>query len=351
MPFARMRSESLLRELTAQPIVDWPKHLQLARKILIDEFTVHDDPARAVLLASFSAAHACAHAINQRARDAFDTAGCLKLRNIFSRVARCVRRSSASLRRILDSSVRSSVHHTIIDSESIEALVESVVAAFASFPKEASSLTVLRAITPRSSLPKGAKFESPARLRPYFAEASALLKEDYSALRAIDQRKVETALTALRDSRDTELDAADVCEAIANALDDHEEISTAVHDLITEYVAVLAEIWLKHGVKPGRAVHPSNPNYRGKFHRFAEFVLTAVVEPWSKRHDGDHREALAELCKAHAQLPKEDRKFVGRALRRSDVEWLVSDDHVKKALAQVKKRPSKLHNQPALIQR
>jgi len=101
----------------------------------------------------------------------------------------------------------------------------------------------------------------------------------------------------LRD-KNAEFNAAGVCESIASALDGDKGINTAIHDLITEYVAALAEIWLQHGIKPARAAHPSNPNYRGKFHRFADLVLTSAVEPWSRRHDGDNQELLATLREA-----------------------------------------------------
>jgi hypothetical protein len=337
VPFARRRFDSVIRDIAAVPMTEWPKHLRLARNILIDALALDDERARAVLIASYCAGHACAQAINQRSRDIADFAERLKLHKIFTRVARCARRSPAPLRRILDSSVRSTLHDTIVDAESVEALIEALVAAFASFPEEAPSLTVLRAMTLRSSIPEGTKSESRNRRRRCFSEASVLLKQDYSALRASDQRTIESALTELRDSSEAEFDAADACESIASALDGDKGINTAIHDLITEYVAALAEIWLQHGIKPGRAVHPSNRNYRGKFHHFADLVLTSAVEPWSKRHDGHNQKLSATLRKAHGQLPADIRRFVSYAPRRGDVEWLVSDDHVRAALARLKK--------------
>jgi hypothetical protein len=338
IPFARMRLNSAIRDLTALPATEWPKHLRLAREILIDELAVDDDTARALLFASFSAAHACARAINQRSRDTVDSVGRLKMRSMFARVGRCALRSPAPLRHVLDSNVRSSVRHTIIDSESMEALIDSLVAAFASFPKEATSLTVLRAMTPRPSLPKLEKIGR-AGLRRCFADGAVLCKKDYSALRAVDQRRIESALVALLNRRSADFDAADVCEAIVSALDVYEGsvIKTAIDDLITDYVATVAAIWVHHGIRPARAVQPLNPNYRGKFHRFVDLVLTAVVDPWSKRHDSDQIERASKLRKAHAQLPEDVRKVVSPARRRSDVEWLVSDDSVKRALARVRK--------------
>jgi hypothetical protein len=75
-------------------------------------------------------------------------------------------------------------------------------------------------------------------------------------------------------------------------------------------------------------------------------ALTGLVEPWSERYDGNQRETAAKLYEAHAQLPKDIRKSVGPAARRSDVECLVSDDHVRKALARLKKHTVK-HRKPS----
>jgi hypothetical protein len=338
IPFARMRLDSAIRNLAALPATEWPKHLRFAREILIGELAVDDHTTRAVLFASFSAAHACARAINQRSRDTVDTASRLKVRSMFARAGRCALRSPASVRRVIDSNVRSSVPNTTIDSESMEALIDSLVAAFASFSTEATSLTVLRAITPRPSLPKFDQIGR-ASLRRCFAEGAALLKEDYSAMRAVDQRRVESALTSLRNRRDAAFNAAEVCEAIANALDAVEgsAAKTAIDDLITDYVAAVAAIWVHHAIRPGRTVNPSNPSYRGKFHRFLDLVLTAVVDPWSRRHDDAQIEQASKLRQAHAQLPEDVRKVVSPAPRRSDVEWLVSDESVKKALARIRK--------------
>jgi hypothetical protein len=350
VPFARMRPDSVLRDLAVLPTDEWPRHLRLARNILSAELGLDDAKAQAVLIASYRASHACAQAINQRSRDIADFTACLKLRKIFTRVAKCARRSPVRLRRALDSGICPTIHDNIVDAESVEELIHALVAAFARFPKEASSLTVLRAVKPRSSLPEGANFESRNCLRRCFAEASVLLQQDYSALRAIDQRRIESALTELRDNN-SEFNAAGVCDSIASALDGDKAIRAAIHDLITTYVAALVDIWLRHGIKPARSVRFSHPNYRGKFHRFADLVLTTAVEPWSKRHDGDNRQLSARLREAHGQLPSDIRKFVRCALGRSDVEWLVSDDHVKAALALFKKSPLKLHTRSSAAQR
>ena len=328
VPFARTRIESALRNLGAQAVAEWPKHLRLGWKILSCELAVDDEKARAVLLASLSAAHNCAQAINRRSRTNVYASGRKKLHDVFARIARCIRRSPASLRHVLDRDVCLSVRSRGIDLESMEALIDRLIAGFALLPKEEPSLTVLRALFPRVLLPKSKRADV---LRRRLAQGAIFLKNDYAALPSIYQRRVETTLTRLRGRR-AQFDAADVCEAIANALDGNEErtANTLIADLITNYVSSVALIWLRHGIRPSRAVHPSNPNYRSKFHRFVDLVLTAVLEPWSKRHDGDDLETLAKLRKAHARLPKDIRRVV--RVSRSDVEWLVSDGHLKRAL-------------------
>jgi hypothetical protein len=222
-----------------------------------------------------------------------------------------------------------------INLESMEVLIDRLIAGFALSPKKESSLTVLRALFPRVLLPRSKRVDV---LRRRFAQGAVFFKNDYAALPPVYQRSVETTLTTLQGRR-AEFDAADVCAAIANALDANEEsiANTLIADLITNYVCSVALIWLRHGIRPSRAVDQLNPNYRSKFHSFVDLLLTAVVEPWSKRHDGDQSETLAKLRKAHARLPKDDRKDVRPALRRSDVEWLVGESHLRRALSLIQK--------------
>ena len=102
--------------------------------------------------------------------------------------------------------------------------------------------------------------------------------------------------------------------------------------LITDYVAVVADLWRAAGLRPGRAHDPDDPKYRSHFHRFADLVLTAMIDPWSRRHDADLDEYRRAVWQAHAKL-EDEYKQAGKALRRSDAEWLVSEDHIRHALA------------------
>jgi hypothetical protein len=330
-----MRTDSVVRDLAAQPMTDWPKHLRLAWEILAKKRVIDEVAARTMLFASLSAAHRCARAIDQRSREHTGSMGVQKLQKVFARIAKCIRRSPASLRQVLDRDVGSHVRSAIIDLESMEALIDRLIAGFAALPKEEASLTILRALYPKVLLPKSKRVDV---LRRRFAEAAVFLKNDYAALPSVYQRKVEATLATLRGRR-AQFDAADVCEEITNALEGAEKRTTQkfISDLITNFVSEVALIWLRRGLRLGRGVNVLKLDYHGPFHRFVEFVLTDVLEPWSKRHDGEQSEMVAKLRKAYAQLSAEDRRDVRATLRRSDVAWLVCENHLKDAFSLIQK--------------
>jgi hypothetical protein len=311
-----------------------------------------DARALAVIVSSCRAAHSCAREINQRSRDIADFARRLKVRRIFERIANCARRSPAHLQRVLNHGVHSAIDEEVIDTETIELLIDNLLAPFASVPRNEASLTALRATVPKS-MRSNINGADCAELRSFFAESASFVKQEYEALHAFEQRNVESALTSLRNCKEAKLDAAKVSETMAKALDDGDEdaMGAALHDLITDYVAAVARVWLQNGLKPARGAHPSKEHYRAKFHRFVDLLLTAVVEPWSKRHDGNFEKMAAELRQLHAELPKDIQKIASPAPRRSDVQWLVTDDHVKKALARFKKSTSKHHKRSPLAKR
>ena len=336
VPFARRRITSVMQDLIIEPPATWPKHLRLARNILTAQMALDDESAQAVIIRSSAAAQACAQAINSRSREITYLTERQNLHKVFMRIAKCARRSPAALRHTLDRRVRSAISDKVLDTEKVEVLIQALIDPFTKFPMQEASSTVLRALRVVTT-----KLEGPTSRRRCFAKASNRLGQDYSALSAIDQRGVESALTSLRIKK-PEFNASDVCESIASTLAADKGPRTTIHDLITEYVIALAETWELHRLKPSRSVRATDPSHRSKFHRFAELVLTWAVEPWSKRHDADFAQHLATLRKHHAQLSSDTRRLTSPAPRRSDTQWLVSEDHVKAALL-FKKRASKLH--------
>lgn len=311
----------------------------MARSILVDELKLREDTGRDVLQSTLAAVHACAQRIDQSAADVFQSRNRDRLAKIFARVAKCAKRLPATLRRALDGEVRAHLLQTPIDSERIETLTETLIIGFGRFPKAEPSLTVLRAVMSGTKSANPLEETDAAGIYRAFAEAAIILRDDYAALPALDQRRVESTLTTLVEERSDTLDTPDVCATLSDALtlNTKEKASPAAPDLITDYVTDVARIWRQHGLWPSRARNPFDAAYHSRFHRFTDLVLTAVVEPWSKRHDGDHVERLAKLRAAHAALPKNIRGAVRAGLPRTDTEWLVSEDHLRRALKRFKK--------------
>lgn len=54
VPFAGRRVNSVIRDMRASPPTEWPKHLRLARKILVEELSLDDAKALSVLDAPFA---------------------------------------------------------------------------------------------------------------------------------------------------------------------------------------------------------------------------------------------------------------------------------------------------------
>jgi hypothetical protein len=57
-----------------------------------------------------------------------------------------------------------------------------------------------------------------------------------------------------------------------------------------------------------------------------------MIEPEAKRHLVDLEDLRRQIHKVHAKLPSEARHFISPAPRRRDVIWLISEDHLKKAM-------------------
>jgi hypothetical protein len=271
-----------------------------------------------IILGSVSAAHACAQAINRQSVNIVKIQTRGKLRDAFKRIANCTKRAPAKLRRRLNETIIPLIRGNPIDLEVIEAIFDATVATFTKFPKEEAAKTALRLMCGKS--PDGKR--------------TVVIKSDYSVLGDACQRKAENAIVAIGKSFNDKTTASDVFNALALALDSRhpQNLSTEIHTLIVLYVTAVADVWRDAGLKPSRAKHPENPKYKSKFHRFADLVLTAVIEPWSNRHGGDLDAVSRDIRMAYAETPQELMRAISPRLRRYDTEWLVSEDHVKKAL-------------------
>ena len=199
-------------------------------------------------------------------------------------MAGSIRSAPAGLRRALDDRICSLILQSpVIDAENIALLINHVLTALATRPRRTDSYRLLRAVLPRqrSRLEK----MSDDRLAELFTEASVLLQSEYESLHPIDQCRVELAIKTERDRPS----AAGICRRGAEALRQGLQTTSklCIADLITDFARCSADIWRRHGLVPGRAYNADmeeDQSYRGRFHRFLEFVLIQAVEPQSRRY-------------------------------------------------------------------
>ena len=314
--FARRPISSFVRGLKSKLADKLNPHLGLAQDILQVELKLSEDTSRSILAGAASLAHECAVAINQRAANIFQLQTSAKLRKELRRIANCAKRAPVRLRRRLDAMVVPHIRESIIDVEVINAVFDAFVLAFAKFPKLEESKTALRLMC-----------ASPEHDR------AVLIKSRYEAVGSVFQGKAHDAIMALARSPGC-VSTSDVFAALAAAIDPGGTVTSnsEIHDLIVEYVAKVAALWRESGLRPSRAVAPDDPAYRSRFYRFVEFVLTAMTEPDVQRHLISENATRMRIEKAYRRLPEEYRQIARSGPRRADVEWLVSDDHVKKAL-------------------
>jgi hypothetical protein len=277
-----------------------------------------EEVALSLIIKSVSAAHKCGQAINQRSGDIAKYETRTKLHDKLRRIAKCAKRAPARLRRRLDEQLVSVIRENTIDLEVIDAIFDAAVAAFREFPKVEPSRTALREM---------------CGMAPDH-DRIVMIKSEYVAVGKTYQRKAEDAIAALAKLSSHQASASDVFNALASVL--HSDKTThpnaQIFDLIVDYVAEIATIWRQAGLRPSRARHPEDPTYRSKFHRFVDLVLTAMTEPWARRHIVNADDTRRQARLVHSRLPDENRRIASAAPRRADANWLVSDDNVKKAL-------------------
>jgi len=300
----------------------WSRHLQLAYAILLLELAVSEENSRVILISALQAAHDCAKRIDQLAGDGVQLQIRRDVCERLGRVAKCVRRAPAELRRRLDQAIAPLVRENHIDLEGIEAVLDIAVEIYSAFPQHEPAPTAPAAWTDQL----GTRARYPK------------IKINLSAPNARDRIKAEKYVAALGQA----CSAADVFPALSAGLQDDgtAKVNVQIHPLIVDYVAEVGEAWQRYGLKPSRAGHADNPNYKSKFHRFVDLVLTEMVEPWARRHDFDG-EDLEDFYRrvrlAHKSLPNEYRVIASSAIRRADIEWLVVADHIDKALSRIQK--------------
>jgi hypothetical protein len=201
------------------------------------------------------------------------------------------------------------IQSQIIDLEVVESIFEAAKTIFKQYPACKPSSTALAAL-------------------------EELRKADYSTLGMAMRYNTEHAIADL--SETSNITAADLFAAMAAVLSGEKTGVPSMHSrqIRLRFLKKLAKVWLQGGLKPSRVIHPERPAYKSSFHRYADLILTAMAEPWAKRHsDGAVLETLRrDLWVAHSRPPVELRPHISAGLRRADREWLIVDEYLRDAL-------------------
>lgn len=322
----RHRQSSLVQIVQHQPVINWPPLLNKARSILSEELKLPDSTARLITLSAVEAAQACGAAIRRRGLDISEYRTRQTLRTRFDRLCKCAMRAPAPLRRKLNERVISFELQGWVDTEVIERIFDEVATVFMEY-KHNISKTALAVMV----------YQQPDDERLY-----NILKNDFSSLSGPDRLKCERILKSSATKKGAKLTAAQVFGALAEALGNKEKpIPTSqIHRILVDYVEVVARTWKATGLKPSVARHDADPSYKSRFHRFCDLVVAAVIEPWTHRHDVGLANLLQKKRANYLSFPAKYRAVSSPALDRTDVEWLISEDHIRKALKLIQKTPS-----------
>jgi len=303
---ARRSLPNFLAQIRKKAPIDWPTHLFAAWRILNDEFNLPDREALSIILQSVAIAQDCIITENQHVNDFVQAQTLVKVQAAFHRISNCIKRAPAFHREELNQAILPVIRNDVIDLEVVESILEATRIAFQRKPGCNSSITAL-------------------------ATLEKVGKEDFAILGMPARHNVENALGEL--SALTNATAADVFATMATVLgrENTRQLNMRSRGTRTCYVSRLAEVWRQGGLRASRATHPENPLYKSRFHRYAELVLTAMAEPWAKRHNGNaFLDTLRrDIRRAHAKLPGDVRAGVSATLRRPDQEWLIADEYLK----------------------
>ena len=315
VPLARTNLRRLQARLRAAAPTNWPRHLAQAFAILekIDE-----PGARDLLIETVAAAFACARAIDDRVMARSREEAREKAKKAFARLANCVARSPAELRRRLDRMAKTVLSRGTCDAEDLQRLVHRTGEVFRKSDDEPAT-TALRAMG-----------------FPESADQRAIgLVAIIEALHPVVRRGAEEALSQLGREHHLSWNTSRVFDAIATALSTPHRDNTAseISDLLVEYVRQVGEAWKAYGLRPSRARNASDPKYTSRFHRFCALVLTALFDPWSLRHE-NLDQIRQQIRASHLKLLPERREQVNDSLPLQDHQWLVSEDHLKRARVQ-----------------
>lgn len=303
-------------ELCARPSTAWPKHLCMAWRLLRFDLGMSDEIASRLVIESVTAAYKCALQVNDQSRHAAHALSITQLAKAFARIANCAKRGSPRLRRNLDQAIVPIARQTPVDLEVVEAILDAANAQLAKHNEEPAK-TALDAL--------GVRDDGEVQR---FA-----MKVEIAGLPSASVLRLTAVVSEVAKNGGADLTTARVFAMMASILQsDLKKVDSKITKPIIDYVAAVAALWEATGLRPGRANREDDRDYKSRFQHFTDLVLTSIIEPGARRHDGDRDTDLQAIRKVHDSLVAEDRKGVGFGKRRSDREWLVNEYHIRQAL-------------------
>jgi ATP sulfurylase len=100
-----------------------------------------------IIISSASAAHACAQAINRRIGNIVEFQTRNKLHKAFERIAKCVKRAPAGLRRRLDAATIPLIQEEHADLEVIKTIFDTAVEVFSEYSHHEAAKTAIAVMT------------------------------------------------------------------------------------------------------------------------------------------------------------------------------------------------------------
>jgi hypothetical protein len=249
-----------------------------------------------------------------------------KVKHTFQRLSHCAKRAPAQLRHLLDEQISHLLEGGEVDLETMEALFQTSREALEQFPASEASQTALSA----------------AGVYREHGYNTIGLSNDFSSFSPSLQQDCTLALSRTIQS-DPTVGAVAVFDVLAESISLPPPPPKGAADIVIDYVVAVAAAWRSAGLRAGRAVKFRNAVYTSKFHRFCDLVLTALVEPHSRRHEEGLKKRSDEAWVQQRQLPPEHQKYVRGGLPRRDTQWLVTAHCLREGLRRFKKTGSRRH--------
>ena len=315
---ARRSPVRLQEKLRKSPPDEWSAPLCCAFRILTANYELSTAKAISIISESLSSARGILLTQDRAARLLAETDAQAKIRKACARISNCISRAPSKLRVTLGRSIRACLDDDIIDLEVIKSIFAAVDSVFKQYKPNKTAQTVLKA-------------------------CDEVRITNVSSIGAASQRNVENALAQLRAKMNGHaLDSAAVFKAITMAMAP-KKITTKKPqggDAITACVVEFARIWQRNGLQPTRAISTLNAAYRSKFNWFSEFVLLAMWDPRARRlhpkHPNDARGNHSITAIRRRYRPEKNAASKADALetamKSEDYQWLVGDQHVRRAL-------------------